>query len=148
MTDSVSLVIRIYHCNAQVFDSYRFGSDLIALNNIRSGNSSVNNHSVSTQIGTEPNNGLGITGYCPSYHMTQESDAYRDELDPSVQTKDRIDFSKPMTQLLESVGDLNRNLVSGLNIVAACSDNWRQSMGTQLSTHIIDYPNWRILYLS
>ena len=40
-----------------------------------------------------------------------------------------------MTQLLESVGDLNLNLVSGFNIVPACSDNWRQSMRTQLSTH-------------
>ena len=40
-----------------------------------------------------------------------------------------------MTQLLESVGDLNLNLRSGFNIVAACSDNWRQSMRTQLTTH-------------
>ena len=40
-----------------------------------------------------------------------------------------------MTQLLESVGDLNLNLVSGFNIVAACSDNWKQSMWSQLSAH-------------
>ena len=40
-----------------------------------------------------------------------------------------------MTQLLESLGDLKLNLVSGFNIVPACSDNWRQTMQTQLSIH-------------
>ena len=64
------------HCNAQVFDLYRFGSDLIVLNNIGSGNPSVNNHPVSNQSNH------------PNHHVVQESDAYRDELDPSVQTKD------------------------------------------------------------
>ena len=38
----------------------------------------------------------------------------------------RIDLSKPMTQLLESLGDLNQTIRSGFSIVAACSDNWRQ----------------------
>ena len=33
-----------------------------------------------------------------------------------------------MTQLTESHGDLNLNLMGGFNIVAACSDNWRQSL--------------------
>ena len=46
-----------------------------------------------------------------------------------------IDFSKPMTQLLGSLGDLNQNLMGGFNIVAACSDNWRQSIHTFLPGH-------------
>ena len=46
-----------------------------------------------------------------------------------------IDFSKPMTQLLGSLGDLNQNLMIGFNVVTACSDNWRQSMRTYLTGH-------------
>ena len=56
-------------------------------------------------------------------------------MDLSAQTEDGIDLAKPMTQLLESLGDLNQNLMSGFNVVTACSDNWRQSMRTQLTTH-------------
>ena len=46
-----------------------------------------------------------------------------------------IDFSKPMTQLLGSLGDLNLNLREGFNIIAPCSDNWRQSMRSYLTNH-------------
>ena len=40
-----------------------------------------------------------------------------------------------MTQLLESLGDLNLNLMGGFSVVTACSDNWRQSMRTNLNGH-------------
>ena len=83
--------------NAQVFDSNRFGSDLNAYNNIGLDDPSVNCNLLSNQIGTEPNDGLGITGYQPNYHTVQVYDSYRVELDLSAQTKDGIDFSKPMT---------------------------------------------------
>ena len=78
------------YCNAQVFDSYRFGLDLIAYNNIGLGDPSVNCYAVSNQVGTEPNDGLGITGYQPNYHTAQIPDSYRVESDLSAQTKDGI----------------------------------------------------------
>ena len=55
--------------------------------------------------------------------------------DLTTQCQDRVDFSKPMTQLLESLGDLNQNLMGGFNVVAAFSDNWRQSTRIHLSGH-------------
>ena len=53
--------------------------------------------------------------------MTQPN--VRPRVDPS-----NIDFSKSMTQLLGSLGDLNQNLREGFSIVAACSDNWRHTI--------------------
>ena len=46
-----------------------------------------------------------------------------------------IDFSKSMAQVLGSLGDLNENLRVGFGIVAACSDNWRLTMGSCLTSH-------------
>ena len=123
------------YCNAPVFDSYRVGSDLVAYKNIGLANPSVNYNPTSNQIGTEPNDGLGITGYQSNYPNDQVPDSYRVGSDLCAQTKDGIDFSKPMTQLLESFGDLNLILMSGFNVVPACSNNWRQLMWTQLTAH-------------
>ena len=44
-----------------------------------------------------------------------------------------IDFSNHMTQLLGPL--VNLNLMGGFNVVAACSDNWRQSMRANLTSH-------------
>ena len=46
-----------------------------------------------------------------------------------------IDFSKSLTQLLTSIGNLNENPREGFGIVAACSDNWRHTMGSQHTSH-------------
>ena len=46
-----------------------------------------------------------------------------------------IDFSKSMKQLLGSLGDLNENLREGFGILADCSDNWRHTMGSRLTSH-------------
>ena len=56
-----------YH-NVQVPDSYRVGSDLIVHNNLVLGNTNVNCNPVSNQIGTEPNDGLSITGFRSLIH--------------------------------------------------------------------------------
>ena len=71
------------------------------------------------------------------YRISSEKflDSQSSGSDLSAESRNRIDFSNPMTQLLESLGDLNQNLMSGFNVVAACSDNWRQSMRTHLSGH-------------
>ena len=42
-----------------------------------------------------------------------------------------IDFSKSLTQLLSSMGNLNENPREEFAIVAACTDNWRQTMGSR-----------------
>ena len=39
-----------------------------------------------------------------------------------------IDFSKPMTQLFESLGNLKLYIKQGINVVSACSDNWNTTM--------------------
>ena len=65
--------------------------------------------------------------------MVLDSQRYGSDL--TTQCQDRVDFSKPMTQLLESLGNLNQNLMGGFNVVAACSDNWRQSLCAHLSDH-------------
>ena len=50
---------------------------------------------------------------------------------PRFRTEPRtIDFSKSMTQLLGSLGNLIENLWEVFGIVAACSDNWRHTMGS------------------
>ena len=46
-----------------------------------------------------------------------------------------IDFSKSMTQLLGSLGNLNENLREGFGTVAACFDNWRHTMGSRHTSH-------------
>ena len=46
-----------------------------------------------------------------------------------------IDFSKSLTQLLSSLGNLNENPRDGFGIVAACSDNWRHTMGSRHTSH-------------
>ena len=40
-----------------------------------------------------------------------------------------------LTQLLGSLGDLNQNLMGGFHSLAACSDNWNQSMSNYLTGH-------------
>ena len=65
-----------YH-NAQVLDSYRVGSDLIGYNSLTLDNPGVNCNPTSNQIGTEPNDGLGITGYQTNYRNAQVLDSYR-----------------------------------------------------------------------
>ena len=44
-----------------------------------------------------------------------------------------INFSKSMSQLLGSLGNLNEKVMDGFSIVAAYSDNWRQSMRANLT---------------
>ena len=56
--------------------------------------------------------------------MTSQS-SIRSRAEPST-----IDFSKSLTQLLSSMGNLNENPREGFGIVAACSDNWRHTMGS------------------
>ena len=41
-----------------------------------------------------------------------------------------VDFSKSVTQLLNSMGNLNENPMEGFTVVAACTDNWRQTMSS------------------
>ena len=69
---------------------------------------------------------LGESYSCP---MILQFSA-RSRIEPS-----NIDFSKSMGQLLGSLGNLNENLREGFGIVAACSDNWRHTMGTRLTSH-------------
>ena len=57
---------------------------------------------------------LGESNSCP---MISQSGA-RSRTEPR-----NIDFSKSMTQLLGSLGNLNENPREGFGIVAACSDN-------------------------
>ena len=40
-----------------------------------------------------------------------------------------------MTQLLGSPGDLNENLMEGFGVVDPCSENWRLTMGSRLTSH-------------
>ena len=40
-----------------------------------------------------------------------------------------------MTQLLGFLGDLNENIRKGFSVVAACSDNWRCTMCSCLTSH-------------
>ena len=103
---------------------------IIGLSNPR-----YNYNPTSDQIGTRFNDGLGNTGYQNGYHNGQVLDSYRLESDLPAFDQSRIDFSKFLTQLLESLGDSNQNIRSGFSIVAACSDNWRQAMRAHLSDH-------------
>ena len=106
--------------SGQVLDSYRFESDLPAYNNIGLSNPGIIYYPTFDQIDTEPNDGLCNTGYRNIYPSGQ---VYGYGSDLTDQSHNCIDFSKPMTQLLGSMGDLNQNLMGGFNLVAACSDN-------------------------
>ena len=55
---------------------------------------------------------------------------YRPRIDPS-----NLYFSKSMAQLLGTLGDLNENLREGFCVVAACSDNWRLTIDSRLTSH-------------
>ena len=68
----------------------------------------------------------GESNSCP---MISQSSA-RSRTEPS-----NIDFSKSMMQLLGSLGNLNENLREGFGIIAACSDNWRHTMGSLITSH-------------
>ena len=54
----------------------------------------------------------------------------RSRIEPS-----NLDFSKSMTQFLGSPGDLNENPREGFCVVAACSNSWRHTMGSHLTSH-------------
>ena len=95
-----------YYCNGQVLDSYRLESAFLAYNNIVFDNS----------------------GFRNDYGSGQVLESYRLDLYLPAINQSRMDFSKSMSQLLGSLGDLNLNVMEGFNIVAACSDNWRQAM--------------------
>ena len=50
---------------------------------------------------------------------------------PQFSTRFRVesspkDFSKSLTQMLNSMGNLNGNPREGFAVVSACTDNWRQ----------------------
>ena len=74
-------------------------------------------------------NTQGDQGESNSRLMISQSGA-RSRAEPS-----NIDFSKSLTQLLSSMGNLNENPREGFGIDAACSDNWRHTMGSQHTSH-------------
>ena len=123
------------YCNDQVIDLYRLELDLLAYDNIRLSNPSSNYNPTLDQIGTEPTDRLCNTGFQNIYCSGQVLDSNRLKSDLPAFGQSGIDFSKPVTQLSESLGDLNQNIMSGFNVVAACSDNWRQSLCAHLSDH-------------
>ena len=115
-----------------------------------------NSHPIILQLGTgseaEPSNTDNQYMYCSdkvlnSYRVgldltTQEDlgESSSRPLFPQSSARFRIepsniDFSKLMAQLLGSVGDLNENLREGFGTVASCSDNWRITMGSCLTSH-------------
>ena len=53
----------------------------------------------------------------------------RPRIEPS-----NLDFSKSMAQLLGSLDDLNENFREEFGVVAACSDNWRCTIGSCLTS--------------
>ena len=114
-----------------VLDSYRFRSDLPSSGNVGIYNPGSGDNQFVTRFRDEPSNTDEL--YRISSDKVLDSQRYRSDL--TTECQDRIDFSKPMTQLLESLGDLNQNLMGGFNVVAGCFDNWRQSMRTHLSGH-------------
>ena len=69
---------------------------------------------------------LGETNSCP---MLSQAGA-RSRPEPS-----NLDYSKSQTQLLSSLGNLNKKPREGFGIVAACSDNWRHTMDSQHTSH-------------
>ena len=76
---------------------------------------------LSIQSWTESQKDQGESNSRP---MISQSSA-RSRTEPS-----NIDFSKSTTQLLGSLGNLNENLREGFGVVAACTDKWRQTMGS------------------
>ena len=104
---------RVNLCSDQVLDSYRVGLNLTAYNNI-----GLNN------LGNQHR----ISGDKVLHWQRTGSDL-------ADQSYEGIDFSKPMSQLLGSVGNLSLNLMGGFNIVVACSDHWRQSMYANFTSH-------------
>ena len=45
-----------------------------------------------------------------------------------------IDFSQSLTQMLASVGNLNENPREVFALVSACTDNWRQTIGSRYNS--------------
>ena len=84
----------------------------------------LNPYRVGLDLNTRENQGESN-----SRPMISQSSA-RSRAEPS-----NIDFSKSMTQLLGSLGNFNENLREGFGIVAGCSDNWRHTMGSQITSH-------------
>ena len=74
-------------------------------------------------------NTQGAQGEFDSRSMTSQSST-KSRAEPST-----IDFSKLLKQLLSSMGSLNENPREGFGIIAACSDNWRHTMGSRQTSH-------------
>ena len=134
----------------QVLDSDRLGLDLTVIENTRENYL----HTMSKQINTEFNDEPDFTYPCDLARRSNVLDSRIVEADISIQGKleelntqsvtvkinntqmwdpTGIDFSKPMTQLLESLGDLNSNVKQGFNVVSAYSNNWNTTMRALLA---------------
>ena len=140
------------HNSDKVLNPYRLGLDLTVHEYQRESNY----HPINQQLGTGSKDGPCIAVY-PAIHCgdkvlnpyragsdltAQRNGGKFVSLPPILQSNVRstiepsnLDFSKSMTQFLGSPGDLNKNPREGSRVVAACSDNWRQTMGTHLTSH-------------
>ena len=116
------------------------------------GQGEFNSRSIISQLGTRSRTEPSNADYQSMYCSNKVLNPYRVGLDLSTQEDQgefnscsmisqigaepsNIDFSKSMTQLLGSPRNLNENLRKGFGIVAACSDNWRHTMGSQHTSH-------------
>ena len=70
----------------------------------------------------------GAQGEFNSHPVAPQSGA-RSRVEPNF-----FDFSKSLTQLLNSMGNLNENPREGFAVVSAFTDNWRQTMGSQYTS--------------
>ena len=80
-----------------------------------------------------------------------ESDSHPSILQPNARSRiepSNLDFSKSMAQLLGSLGDLNENLREGFGVVAACSDNWRCTMSSRLTSREDRLSKFRTQFIS
>ena len=75
------------------------------------------------QSGIGFSDGLSNTAPQNYYCSGQVLESYILDSDLPASNQSRIDFSKPMSQLQGSLGNLNENVNDGFNVVAACSDN-------------------------
>ena len=128
------------------------GSDLT----IQEDQGEFNPYPIILQLGTGSRAGSSNADYQSMYCSDKVLNSYRVGLDltaqrnigksnthlSTLQPNDglrieprNIDFSKSMTQLLGSLGDLNQNIKEGFSVVAACSNNWRLALASRLTNH-------------
>ena len=140
------------YCSDTVLNPYRVGLDLNTQEDQGEFNFCPMISQPDTRSRAEPSN----IDYQPMYCSDKVLNPYRVGLDLNTQgdqgeynscpmisqSGDRsreqssnIDFSKSLTQLLSSMGNLNENPREGFGIDAACSDNWRHTMGSQHTSH-------------